>query len=152
MVETISTKQGEDGEWTIDWGEAEDFGVWYERWGRFWPLMSEAFQDRERGRQLLPILERLKEEGELAAKRLNGVVWTAVTKRHNAKSKSIAFELPKLPKPLEMIFWIDEAEVPKWSNVKPGNRVRFSCRFEANGMSSYPTINTYVTLVEVVEP
>jgi hypothetical protein len=154
FVAGIKAEQSTDGKWVIDWGEAPDMGAWYEIARRSRVATLAYFQGGRRApdaRQQSQRIDALEAQMELAAKRLQGIEWVGVAKRITADSHaSSQFDLPALPKPLGITFWVDERDVENWKKVKAGDRVRFACQFTSKTMSDYPSIDAIITLKEIL--
>jgi hypothetical protein len=152
FMQSVKTQKNDKGEWTIDWGDASDFGVWYERCRVMNPEMLKAMQNPEQRNKIFASLQPLKKERDRAAERLTGVVWTAVAKQISAsEGASCRFELPEFPEPLRFTFWVEKGDSANWRNVKKGDKVRFACRFTSNGLAEEPGVEVRMTFQEVVK-
>jgi hypothetical protein len=152
FVKTIKVTKGADGKLEFDWGEAQDFGAWYERCRVIGPKSREAMQGGEKRQELYRQLEPMVAEMKLAAERLQGVEWTAVAKQISLNpGASSEFDLAQPPKSFEIAFFAEKQNAGDWSQVRVGDKVRFSCRFEAYTASDTPPVDVYVTLKEVLD-
>ncbi len=152
FVKTIKVTKGADGEWEFDWGEAQDFGAWYERCRVVGGKMDEMMRNPEKRRQLVKELEPMMKERDLAGERLQGIEWEAVARVITAKSTSSSvLTLTPLPDPLSFGFFVEEGNEDAWRQVNQGDKVRFGCRLVVKTMSANPTVFVYMTFKEVVK-
>ncbi len=151
LAKTITTKKAADGSWQIDWGEAADLGAWYERERQTKSLVMAIVQGGGDRIRLNAMIKHLAPDLERAAKRLEGVTWSGVLKHSRPiPDAGTRFDLPPLPEPLRMSFWVDRDDAANWTQVEKGDRVRFTCNFTimALGGGDLPQIDVLMTLIE----
>ena len=147
-VAEIKVTKTADGKTQIDWGEADELGTWYEVATATARMGIQIVDRRFRTPAKINEWKALAKKVQEAHKAIEGVEWTAKTiyvrKSANADNK---LDLPPLPHPLEMSFWIAEKDVPNWANLQNGDTIRFSCTFEMmTAVGEFPRIDVRMTL------
>lgn len=147
-------KQGENN-WIFEWGDARDFGAWYERAhvsSIAYSGLMRAPSGSARRRALLQRVEFLDAAIARAQKRLEGIEWTAVVASTNGArpSSTIRFDFPASPEPFGFLFWIEKDDVQNWSDVKKGDKIRFAVRFTESGPTPFPRVFVKMTLKGIV--
>jgi hypothetical protein len=148
LVDEIKITRTADGKAQIDWGEADELGKWYEVATPTVRMGIKMIDRRFRTPAKINEWKALAKKVQEAHKAIEGVEWTAktihVSKTASASSK---LDLPPLPQPLEMSFWLAEKDVPNWANVQNGDTIRFTCTFETlTAVGEFPQIYVRMTL------
>lgn len=151
LANAVKPQKLSSGEWHIDWGDATDFGAWYERHRFANKLQGDLYRPNKDKRQIVETIKQLVPDVNRAAERLKGIEWTAVVSEINYGTL-VRFDLPALPEPLKIGFQVEKADAANWGDVRPGDRVRFACRFELMTIADYPGINVQMTLIDINKP
>jgi hypothetical protein len=147
LVETIKVKDLGGGKYDIDWGEAKDLGDWYKLVAARSLLTLEVASKKKRTPAKVEELKDLIKKVDKAHEALEGVEWSGkVIFTSQSPNKSLKMDFSPLPKPLRMVFWLDEDDQPNWASVKNGDTIRFVVRFDAREWIEYPSIEARLTL------
>lgn len=143
----ISATMGRDGRYQFTWGEAADFGAWYDEVLQANVAKMELANSGGRDPSVAERVAQHEQNAAAALARLQGVEWTAVVSEMGRGAGLPAqLALPALPSPLSISFVPDAAEADTWSRIYAGDRITFGCRFSVLEGSDPPTIQVTMTL------
>ncbi len=135
----------------ISWGEMKEFERWFHLLHETTDAMYDGIKERNsgnKGKQAANKYLQLREQTVKAAKYVDQSVWKGrVVSKASSGGQAAQLDLPPLPAPAVLGFYVPKEEFDQWESVQVGDTVRFRCQFHVAGGVDPPMIIVYMHLL-----
>ncbi len=139
----------EDGK--VSWGQMKPFARVFELAHASGEAQMDAMRENDptKKRALGNKFLKLNAEARDAIEKLGKLNWTAkVVSNPRRRREPVQLDLPPLPEPARVTFFVPDEEEPRWDLVQDGDPIRFRCGLTWGGSPESPELTVKMHLLD----